>query len=86
MLIDKSILINLLLLQTWKIGNKLRKDQRFLRNELEIKLLQNDNPFIIFSPNHPSGEDELKWIDMSFDQSLAKENVMYQTLKHMNGG
>ena len=89
MLIDKRILINFLLLQTWKIGYELRKDQRFLqffRNDLEIKLLQNENPFIVFSPNHPSSEDELKWIDMSYNQGLVKENVMSQSLNRMNGG
>ena len=87
MLIDKRILINFLL-KNWKIGYELRKDKIFLlfcRNELEIKLLQNDIPFILFPPNHPSSEDELKWIDMSYDQGLAKENVVSQTLNHMNG-
>ena len=88
MLIDKRILINFLLLQTWKIGYELHKDQRFIRfrrNELKIKLLQNENPFFVFYPNHPSSKDELKWIDMSYDQSLEKKNVMPQTLDHMNG-
>ena len=89
MLIEKCILINLFLLQTWKIRYEFRKDQRFLRfrrNEFKIEFLQNNNPFIVFSPNHPSSEDELKWIDMNYDQSLAKENVMSQMLNRMNGG
>ena len=38
------------------------------------------------TPNHPSGEDELKQIDVSYDQSLAKEDVMYQMLNRMNSG
>ena len=89
MLIEKRILINLLFLQVWKILYELRKDQRFLRfcrNEFEIEFLQNNNSLIIFSPDHPSSEDELKWIDLSYDQSLAKENVMSQTLNLMNSG
>ena len=75
MLIDEPILINFLLLQTWKIRYELRKDQifiRFHRNEIKTKLLQNENPFIVFSPNHPSSEDELKWIDMRYDRGLVK--------------
>ena len=86
MLIDKRILINLLLLHTWKIRNELCKDQRFRRNKFEIELLKNNNPLIILSPDHPSGEDELKWIDMRYHQGLAKENVMSQSLNCMNGG
>ena len=56
------------------------------KQKLEIKLLQNENPFIVFSPNHPSSKDELKWIDMSYDQSFANNNVMPQTLDWMNSG
>ena len=48
--------------------------------------MQDDNPLIILSPNHPSSEDELKWIDMSYHQGLAKENVISQSLNRMNGG
>ena len=48
--------------------------------------MQNDNPLIIFSLDHPSSEDELKWIDMSYNQGSTKENVMSQSLNHMNGG
>ena len=48
--------------------------------------MQNNNLFIIISLDHPSSEDKLKWIDMSYHQGLAKENVMYQSLKRMNGG
>ena len=48
--------------------------------------MQNDNPFIVFSPNHPSSEDELKWIEMSYHQGLGKEDVMSQSLNCMNGG
>ena len=65
-----------------------RKDQRFLqlhRNEFNIKLLQNNNPFIVFSPNHPFSEDELKQIDMGYNQGLAKENIMSQPLNRMYG-
>ena len=58
---------------------------RLFRNKFEIKLLQYDNPFIILSPNHLSSEDELKWIDVSYDQSLEKEDAMPQTLNRMNG-
>ena len=89
MLIDKRILINLLLLHTWKIRNELCKDQQFLRfrrNELENELLQNDNPLIIFTPDHPSSEDKLKLIDMSYHQGLEKVNVVSQSLNRMNGG
>ena len=38
------------------------------------------------SPNHPSSEDELKWIDVSYAQSLVKEDVIPQTLNSMDGG
>ena len=86
MLIYKRILINLFLLQTWKIRYELHKDQIFLQNKFEIELLQNNNPLIIFSPNHPSSEDELKWIEMSYHQGLAKEDVMSQSLNRMHGG
>ena len=41
----------------------------------EIKFLQNDNPFIILSPNHPLREDELKWIDMGYNQGL--DQIVY---------
>ena len=88
MLIDKHILINLLL-QTWKIRHELHKDQPFLQffqNKFEIEFLQNNNPLIILSPDHPSSEDELKQIDMSYHQGLEKENVVSQSLNHMNGG
>ena len=51
-------------------------DKHILINEFEIEFLQNNNPFIILSPDHPSSEDELKWIDMSYHQGLAKENVV----------
>ena len=61
-------------------------DKGILINEFEIKFLQNNNPLIIFSPDHPSSEDELKWIDMSYHQSLAKENVMSQSVNHIHGG
>ena len=36
-------------------------------------------------PNHPSSEDELKWIDVIHNQSLAKEYVMSQSLNCMDG-
>ena len=54
--------------------------------QTQDQLLKNDNPFIVFSPNHPSSEDELKWIDMRYNQGSEKENVMSQTLIPMNGG
>ena len=76
MLIYKRILINLFLLQTWKIRYELHKDQIFLQNKFEIELLQNNNPFIVFSLDHPSSEDELKQIDISYNQGLVKENLM----------
>ena len=66
------------------MGLKLRL-LRFFQNKLKIEFLQNDNPFIIFSPNHPSSEDELKRIDMGYNQGLAKENIMSQLLNHMYG-
>ena len=31
-------------------------------------------------------EDELKWIDMGNHQSMAKENIMSQTLHRMHSG
>ena len=89
MLIDKRILINLLLLHTWKIRNELHEYQRvlqFRQNKFKIEFLQNKNPLIIFSPDHPSSEDELKWIDVSYHQGLTKENVMSQSLNRMNSG
>ena len=57
----------------------------FCRNKLEIEFLQDENPFIIFSPNHPSSEDELKWIEMGYNQGLAKENIMSQPLNRKYG-
>ena len=57
----------------------------FFDFEFEIELLQNNNSFIVFSPSHPSSEDELKRIDMSYNKGLAKENVMSQSLNCMNG-
>ena len=48
--------------------------------------MQYDNPFIILSPNDPSREDKLKSIDVRYDQSLVKEDVMPQTLNRMNSG
>ena len=48
----------------------------FCWNKIEIELLQDDNPLIILSLDHPSSEDELKWIDMGYHQGLVKENVV----------
>ena len=58
----------------------------FFWNKLEIEFLQDDNPLIILSHDHPSSEDELKWIDMGYHQGLAKENIVSQSLNCMNGG
>jgi hypothetical protein len=33
--------------------------------KIEIKLLQDDNPFIIFSPYDMPSKDVLKWVDIS---------------------
>ena len=55
------------------------------QNKLEIEFLQYENPFIMFPPNHPSSEDELKRLDMGYNQCLAKENIMSQPLNHMYG-
>ena len=88
MLIDKRIFTNFLLLLAWEIRYKLLKNQRFFlfcRNKLKIELLQEDNPLIILSPDHPYSEDELKWIDMGYHQGLAKENTVSQSLNRMNG-
>ena len=40
---------------------------------------------ILLNQNHtnPSSEDELKWIDMGYNQGLAKENIMSQPLNRM---
>ena len=87
MLIHKRVFMNLDFIQTRKIWYELHKNQRFLRlcpKKFEIELLQIHNPFIIFSPYHPSGEDELKWIDVSHNQSLEKEYVMSQFLNRMD--
>ena len=87
MLIEKRIFTNFLLLLTWEIRYKLRKNQlffQFFRNKLEIEFLQYDNPLIILPPYNPSIEDELKWIDMGYHQGLAKENIVSQYL-NLNG-
>ena len=52
----------------------------FSEKKLEIKFLQDENPLIVFSPDHPSSEDELKWIDMGYNQGLEKENIVSQSL------
>ena len=57
----------------------------FAETKFEIEFLQDDNPFIIFSPNHPLSEDELKHIEMGYNQVLPKENIMSQPLNRMYG-
>ena len=58
---------------------------RLFQNKLEVKLLQYHNQLIVFPPYHPSSEDELKWINVSYNKILVKKDVMSQTLNRMDG-
>ena len=45
----------------------------------------NEHDIILIPRWRPrASEDELKWIDVSYNQSLAKENVVSQSLNRMN--
>ena len=87
-LINKRVLMNLSFIQTQKIRDKLSKNKLLLRlfqKKFEVKLLQYHNQLTVFAPYHPSSEDELKWINVSYNEILAKKDVMSQTLNCMDG-